>query len=80
MGGVIGGEEGEPVEQEALTVEIFKFHTGECENIGKDTLVIFLIISGFQLPAMHIPGYKPLIRLSTPLDSIRAFEKMHHRL
>src|SRR5258708_1656532 len=47
-GGVIGGEESEPVEQEALTVEIFKFHTGECENIGKDSLVTFLIISVFS--------------------------------
>lgn len=47
MGGVIGGEEGEPVEQEALTVEIFKFHSGECKNIDKYSLVI-LTISGFS--------------------------------
>jgi hypothetical protein len=44
-GGITGGEDDEPVEQVALTVEIFKFHSGECRYIDKHLSDTVLILS-----------------------------------
>jgi hypothetical protein len=76
-GGVIGGEEDDPVEQAALTVEIFKYHSVECKYL-QILLRTVLIMS--QSPAILIPDYKSLISSFTPLDNSLAFEKMHRQL
>lgn len=72
-------EEGDPVEQVALTVEIFRFHSAECEDIGKHFSVLSDCVI-LQLQVMGTHDYNPLINSATPSDSSRVFEKTYRQL